>query len=60
MILWNIRHTESVRGPHKTVCGPRASVWNTLVQDIAEGHGVFEIQDYYTEIESYLSPTLQI
>jgi len=33
--LCNIRHTENVRGPHKNcpraACGPRVSVWTTLV-----------------------------
>jgi len=35
MTLCNIRHTESVSGPHndcpRAACGPRASVWTTLV-----------------------------
>jgi len=34
MTVCNIRHTESVRGPHKTcplaACGAPASVWTTL------------------------------
>jgi len=50
MILCNIRHTESVRGSHENCprasCGPRASVWTTLVYDCAKNNNISKQRGY--------------